>query len=77
MRRCVRGGTPSQADDTAFINDVVVPVLGRDDHPKKAILRRVYYEAYTLAAADMKRKVERTEDDAPRKLPAAERASPE
>eukprot|EP00973_Karenia_brevis_P029720 4100523-Karenia_brevis.AAC.1 len=41
----------------------------------KPVLRRAYYEAFTLAAADLRRKVERTDDDPPKRMPAPERAS--
>ena len=37
-------------------------------------LRRLYYEAHTLVLSDMKSRIERSEDDQPRKMQAPERA---
>eukprot|EP00973_Karenia_brevis_P048074 6671442-Karenia_brevis.AAC.1 len=67
--------TPGQPDDAKFIADVVVPVLGDANHPQKSVLRRAYYEAFTMEAADLRRKVDRSDDDPPRKMPAPERAA--
>lgn len=64
---------PGQAEDERFLKDIVEAGLGDNDHPHKGALRRLFFESYTLAAADLKRKVEVTTDDAPRKVPAAER----
>ena len=44
---------PGSPDDASFISGVVVPILG-DDHTKAAALRRLFFEAYTIAAADLK-----------------------
>jgi len=64
---------PGQPEGEAFNRDIVVAALGREDHPKRSSLRRLFFEAFTLAAADLKRRVEVNADDAPRKVPAAER----
>ena len=65
---------PGVGDDAVFVRDVVTSILGRHEHPSRHILRRPYYEAYTLAAADLKARQERCGDDAaPRQLPLAER----
>ena len=65
---------PGVTDDAVFIRDVVTPVLGNGQHPKRHILRRLYYESYTHAAADLKMKTERKGDEATlRKLPNPER----
>ena len=40
---------------------------------KKNALRRLFFEAFTLAAADLKHRVEAKVDDAPRKIPNLER----
>ena len=37
-------------------------------------LRRVYYESHTMALSDMRSRIDRTEDDKPRKLQVPERA---
>ena len=36
---------PGQPDDRRFIEDVVTPILGRQDHPLAAQLRRLFFEA--------------------------------
>ena len=38
------------------------------------VVRRLFFEAYTLAAADLRSRVDRREDDAPRKLALPERS---
>jgi hypothetical protein len=38
-------------------------------------IRRLFYESYTMAVADLKRKVEANGDELPRRLPTAERAA--
>ena len=48
--------------------------LGDANHPKKASLRRLFFEAYTTAAADFKRRIGTTGEDAPRRIPAGGRA---
>ena len=39
----VTGTRPGQPDDK-FDDEVLIPGLGRTDHPLKHILRRLYYE---------------------------------
>ena len=67
--------TPGGADEKPLL-DLAKIVLG-DPVPaaRLPILRRLFFESYTLAAADLRRRVERTDDAAPLKLPAAERAA--
>ena len=64
-------GAPST--DAALDERVVIPVLGSVDHIAAAQLRRLYYEAFMLAAADMRRRMDRSDDDPPRPLPTEER----
>ena len=65
---------PGQSDETTFIQEVVVPLLDRDDHPKKSALRRLFFECYSQCAADIQARTSRTDDeDRPRKLPKLER----
>ena len=65
---------PGRADETPFIKEVVIPLLKKEDDPRKAILRRLFMECYTLMCADMQRRAERPAEDArPAKLPAVER----
>jgi len=65
--------TPGSADDACFVKDVVVKLLGSSEHVLKAALRRLYFESYTVATAELRRRHERTEDEAPRKIPASEK----
>jgi len=67
--------SPGQQDDTVFAEKVLVPVLGSATHVGAARVRRLYFEAYTLMIAELKRSVERRDGDPPRHLPTAERAS--
>ena len=62
----------SQSDDQAFTNDVIVPLLTDPNHVHAAKLRRLFFESHTLNAADLRRKVEASESEAPRKLPPPE-----
>ena len=63
---------PAAGDDQAFIDGVLIPILGRDDHVDAPKLRRLFYESHTLTSADLRRKVEANEQEAPRKLPPPE-----
>ncbi len=64
---------PGQGDDEKFRAEVVVPLLGDASHLRVPAVRRLFFEAYTLAGADLKRRAEGTADDAPRKVPNEER----
>ncbi len=64
---------PGQGDDDRFRLELVVPLLGEAGHVKTPAVRRLFFEAYTLAGADLKRRAEGTTDDAPRKVPNEER----
>ena len=66
---------PGGAGEAEFAREVVETLTGDRASPRKAALRRLYFEAFTMVAADMKRRLERTDDDAPRKLPQPERAA--
>ena len=65
--------SPQGGNEEAFEKNVLIPGLGAVDHPDGHALRRLFFEAFMLASADLKRRVEATTDDAPRKMPAAER----
>ena len=65
--------TPGNPDDSSYIEAVQNAVLGTGDQPLAPVLKRLYFEAYTAVAADLRRKWERTEGDAPRKMPMPER----
>ena len=65
-----------QADDTPFVENVIVPLLGDPLHPSAAAVRRLFFDAYSAHAADAHRRMQRPEEeDNPRKLPAPERDS--
>jgi hypothetical protein len=64
---------PGQPDEEPF-KAAVHQLLGRDaTMGESAGLRRLYYESHALALADMKSKIDRTENDEPKSLPAPER----
>ena len=67
------GFTPGNPDEELFAREVLAPGLGAPEHADRPKLRRLFVEAYTLAAADLKRRVEAGADDAPRRVPALER----
>jgi len=64
---------PGAGSSELFNKEVVIPVLGTEDNPKRNALRRLFVESYTLAAADLRRKTEPRTDETVEKLPAAER----
>ena len=66
---------PGRADEGPFIDEVVRPLFQEDNPPRKAMVRRLFFEAYSLSAADMNRKaLQPDDDDKPKKMPLAERA---
>jgi hypothetical protein len=64
--------TPGAPDDAILVNQVMIPLLGRADHAGAPALRRLFYESFTMIAADLKHRAERS-DDAPRRMPNPER----
>ena len=64
--------TTPGGDEQIFADGVIVPLLGNADHRDAPKLRRLFFESHTLTAAEMRRKVDATEQEAPRKLPAPE-----
>jgi hypothetical protein len=64
--------SPSTVTDTTFAEKVVLPILGDRDHADAPRLRRLHFEAYTMVSAELRRRVETSEQDAPRKLPPQE-----
>eukprot|EP00435_Cladocopium_sp_Y103_P012604 s5263_g3.t1 len=64
--------TQPGVDEQAFLDGVVIPVLGSAEHTDAPKLRRLFFESHTLTSADLRRKVDATETEAPRKLPAPE-----
>ena len=64
--------TPGTAGAEAAVKVVLDAVLGETPAAHEAALRRLHWEAWTLTAADLKRKVDGTDEATPRKLPVAE-----
>ena len=60
-------------DSSNFDKVVSLKGLGAEDHKDKLVARRLFYEAYTMTAGDLKRRLDRNEEDAPRKIPSGER----
>eukprot|EP00438_Fugacium_kawagutii_P031543 Skav209364 [mRNA] locus=scaffold1388:122952:124220:- [translate_table: standard] len=69
--------TPGVGDDSAFKSKVLVPLLGDEDHQDVPKVRKLYYECYTMVAADLRSRIEAGADDGSkvRKLAVAERKS--
>lgn len=67
---------PGQIDETPLIRLAEEITQTRPPTPSVLpLIRRLVYESYTLTAADLKSKIERRDEDAPRKLAQAERAA--
>ena len=64
---------PGMGDDHQLVQEVVTPIFGDRPGALVALTRRLYFEAYTYAASDMKLRVERGDDEPPRKMPRVER----
>ena len=67
---------PGQADESALL-ELAARITSTDPAPAGRIpfIRRLVFESYTMAASDLRSRVERKDDDAPRKLAVAERAA--
>ena len=66
--------TPGSGDDAVLVESIT-QVLGAKPQPGVlAACRRLYFEAFTLTASELKQRLDRTEDSAPKKLAAAERS---
>ncbi len=73
----VASGPGGAVDDERFVKTVVRPVFRLDADaelpPATAALRRLFFESHTLAVSELRSRTERTDGDAPRKVPQAER----
>ena len=67
---------PGQADESPLIR-LVSRVCSASPPPEDRVplVRRLFFESYTLAAADLRSRLDKKEGDEPRKLAQAERAS--
>ena len=54
--------TPGSTDVELFNTDLLMPVLGEPASPHRPALKRLFVEAYTLAASDLKRKMDPQSD---------------
>ena len=52
-----------------------MPLLGSRSHPRAAVTRRLFIEAFTAASFALKAQFERSSDEAPKELPLLERAA--
>ena len=67
---------PGQSDDSALItfsNNIFQ--IDPPSPGQLSLVRRLVYESYTMAATDLKIRMERKDDDAPRRLAQAERSA--
>lgn len=53
---------PGSGDDQSFIDSVVKPVLRDPAHADVPKMRKLYFEAYTMVAADLKSKLDHGPD---------------
>ena len=66
--------TPGAVDDAAFVL-MARQVFNIDPPPpdRMPALRRMFYEAFTMTAADLRARLDRTSEDVPRRMAAPER----
>ena len=67
----VSGARPGH-DDNKFVEDILIPGLGSDEHPKKHLLRRLYFESFAMASGEIRRLQEPNAPDVPRVVPQPE-----
>ena len=60
-------------NEEKFEQKILIPGLGSVDHKHAGRLRRLFYEAFTLAAVDLKQRVGGSVADGPRRVTTAER----
>ena len=64
-------GAPSS--ESALEERVIIPLVGSPAGPQAALIRRLYFESTILAASDMRRRIDRVDDEAVPPLPTEER----
>ena len=64
---------PGSSDEKPFIDALSSVLGGTPDQAELACWRRLYYECHTAAMSDLRTRLERKEDDGPRKLLMPER----
>ena len=67
-------GTPGAPTSDTTLNELLLsPILGSSTHRRAAQVRRLYFEACTIAAAELRRRVDRPADPLTATLPPEER----
>ena len=66
---------PGRSDEAVMVEKVYKRILGSVDHPREHAVRRLFFEAHTMASHDITRRLSHPEEEgkAPRKLPLEER----
>ena len=67
------GHVPGSRDETLFADQVLIPLLGAANHIHAPLLRRLFFECFTLLSAELKSKVEKGPEEGTRKLADPER----
>ena len=65
---------PGTPDDSSMKN-VIEQIFGTPDHVKGPLVRRLFFESYTVTASDLRSRVERAGDDPPRRMAPVERSA--
>jgi len=66
---------PGTPDDSKFVSGVLLKLFEGEDDQRAPAVRRLFFEAYTLFVSDMKTRMDRTDESAPRKMVVPERES--
>ena len=64
---------PGAGDDTSFKEDVMKTLFGAGTHLQGPGLRRLYFESYSMCASELRGRLDKTADEAPKRLPLPER----
>jgi hypothetical protein len=64
---------PGVGESESFYRDIIIPGLKDREHPDRFKLRRLFLESWTLAAHQMRRDLDRADDDKPKALHTLER----
>ena len=64
--------TNDATNEQMFLDDIIIKSLGTADHQDKPRLRRLFFEAFALTAADLRRQVEQNPDNPCRVITTAE-----
>ena len=54
---------PGCPDETPFATEVIIPLLGDESHPKKASVRRLFFDAFTAMAVEAQHRASQYDDD--------------